>query len=129
MSIEATRHQNPIWSEVIDHRGRDLLKGALHDVSCGTPWQRDVDGEPHSVGTSNFLASSRTREQRPLMGRDIENAGVIPEDGLGAIPVMDVPVDDQHPLTLRRKRCRTHGNVVEQAESHCAVRFCVMTRR
>jgi hypothetical protein len=40
---------------------------------------------------------------------------------------MDVPVDDQYPLTLRRKRCRTDGNVVEQTEPHCAVCFGVMS--
>jgi hypothetical protein len=41
---------------------------------------------------------------------------------------MDVPVNDQHPVTFCRKRCRTHGNVVEQTESHCAVCFGVMSR-
>ena len=62
------------------------------------------------------------------MGRDVENPGIIPKDGLGSVPVMDVPVDDQDPLTFCCKRCRTHGNIVQQAESHCAVCFSVMSR-
>ena len=40
---------------------------------------------------------------------------------------MNVPVNNQHTLTLCRKRCRTHRNVVEQAESHCAVCVSVMS--
>jgi hypothetical protein len=41
---------------------------------------------------------------------------------------MDVPIDDEHPLTSGCKCGRTHGNAVEQTESHCAVCFGVMSR-
>jgi hypothetical protein len=41
---------------------------------------------------------------------------------------MNIPVNNQHALTLGRKRCRTHRNVIEQAKSHCAVCVSVMSR-
>ena len=68
MSIEATRHQDPIWREAIDHRVSDLLESALYDISGGAPWQGDVDREADRVRTSDLFGSPCAREQGPLMG-------------------------------------------------------------
>ncbi len=128
MGVKATRDQDPIRREAIDRRLSDLLERALHDVSGRTPWQWDIDRQPNSIGTSHFIGTSGTREKGPLVRRDVKNPGVIPKNGLGSIAVMDVPVDDQYPVAFGCKRCRTHGNVVQQAEPHCAVCFSVMSR-
>ena len=51
------------------------------------------------------------------MGRDVHDARVVPEDVLGPVAVVDVPVDDEHPLTTRGERGGGDGNVVEEAEA------------
>ena len=55
------------------------------------------------------------------MRRHIEDVGVVPEDLLGAVAVVDVPVDDEDALALRDQRSGCYGNVVQEAESHRTV--------
>ena len=61
-----------------------------------------------------ILAHNRDEEK--------EHAAIVPEDLLGAVAVMHVPVDDHHALEpVVRKRVRgRHRDVVEQAEPHRA---------
>src|ERR1700722_8897991 len=96
----------------------DLLKSTSNNVTGRTSGYWNVDGEADCVGASDFFGLACAREKRPLMGRDVENLGIIPKDGLCPIAVVDVPVDDEHSLALRRQCCRADGNVVEQAEPH-----------
>ena len=53
-----------------------------------------------------------------------------PEDVVGAVAVVDVPVEDQHPLDAQRgdRMTRGDGDVVEQAEAHRPVRHGVVSR-
>ena len=55
-----------------------------------------------------------------LMERDREHGGVVPEDGLRAVAVVDVPVDDgDAPDATRRLRVAdADGDVREEAEAH-----------
>ena len=54
------------------------------------------------------------------MDRDEEDAVVAAEDRLGAVAVVDVEIDDGHPLQpeLRLRVARRDGDVVDEAESH-----------
>ena len=53
---------------------------------------------------------------------DVQHPVVGGEDLLGPVAVMDVPVEDQHPLGAGRERVGGgDGDVVEQAEAHRAV--------
>ena len=63
------------------------------------------------------------------MGRDVEHVGVVPEDVLGAVPVVHVPVDDEDPLAEGRARRRGDGHVVDEAEAHGPVGGGVMAGR
>ena len=63
------------------------------------------------------------------MGRDVEHIGIVPEDVLGAVPVVDVPVDDEDPLAEGRARGRGDGDVVDEAEAHGPVGGGVMAGR
>ena len=58
--------------------------------------------------------------ERHLVGRAVEHARIVPEDVLGAVAVVDVPVDDRDALgAVRRLRvARRDGGVVEEAEAH-----------
>ena len=63
------------------------------------------------------------------MGRDVEHVGVVPEDVLGAVPMMHVPVDDEDPLPECRARGRGDGDIVDQTEAHGPVGGRMMPRR
>ena len=65
------------------------------------------------------------------MQRDVEHRRVLPEDRLRAVPVVDVPVDDRHPLRpeLCLRRAGGDRDVVEEAEAHRAVGGRVMAGR
>ena len=52
------------------------------------------------------------------MCRHVEHPGVVVEDVLRAIAVMDVPVDDRHALALLGQMRRSDGDIVEQTEAH-----------
>ena len=64
------------------------------------------------------------------MQRDEENGVVVLEDRLRPVAVVDVPVEDRHPLDaeLRLRPPRRDRNVVEEAEPHRAVPQGVVPR-
>ncbi len=72
-----------------------------------------------------------TRIPRPLMQGDEVDSRVALDEGLRAIPVMHVPVDNEHairtmlpPRVLRRER-----NIAEDAEAHRRITKRMMPRR
>ena len=75
--------------------------------------------------TLSFAASSLARRASPgvigvLVSREIENRRIVPEDFLRAVPVMDVPVDDQNTFNavLRLSVPRADRGVIKKAKSH-----------
>ena len=65
------------------------------------------------------------------MGRAIEEIAVRPENVLGAVAVMDVEIDDRHPLGIMADagmECGD-GGIVEQAETHGAAGFGMVAGR
>ena len=67
--------------------------------------------------------------QRVLVERDVRDPRVGVEDVLGAVAVMGVVVDDQHPLAPIGERRGGDRDVVDQAEPHRARRRGVVARR
>ncbi len=65
------------------------------------------------------------------MGRGVEDGGIGPDDRLGAVAVVDVPVDDRDALGAMGALGVAGGDdgVVEQAEAHGLVGLGVMARR
>ena len=58
-----------------------------------------------------------------------QHPGIVPEDGLGAVSVMHVPIHDEDALAPGRQRSRGDRHVVEQAEAHSPVGEGVMAGR
>ena len=127
MGIEATRDEHPVRGESIDHGLGNLVESTADHVTGGPGWEGDVDREPQAIGTADLFGPARTWEERPLVGRDVQHVGVVPEDGLCAVAVMNVPVHDEDPMSLGRQRRRADGDVVEQAEPHGAVALGMVT--
>jgi hypothetical protein len=63
------------------------------------------------------------------VGRDVQDPGVVPEDGLGPVAVVDVEVDDDHPLAPFGQGGGPHGDVVDHAETHRLLGQGVVSRR
>ena len=60
------------------------------------------------------------------MRRDVEDLGHIPEDLLGPITVVHVPIDDEDSLALTSQCGRGDRDVVQQTKSHRSVSQCVV---
>ena len=84
--------------------------------------------EAAGAGTPDLVGPPGARIQRVLVGRDVEDVRIVPEDLLGPVAVVHVPVDDQHALAEGGTRGRRDGHVVEEAEPHGAVGRRVVPR-
>ena len=62
------------------------------------------------------------------MRRDEQDVGVVPEDRLRPVAVVDVPVDDGDALAATAQRRRDDRDVVQQTESHGVIAQRVVTR-
>ena len=74
---------------------------------------------PSPAPAPRSIGSPRAGVERPLVEADVEHRRVVVEDGLGAVAVVGVPVEDRHPG--RRAAAgvgRGDGRVVDQAEPH-----------
>src|SRR3546814_17561737 len=71
------------------------------------------------------------RIERALVGRGVEQVGIVPEGRLGAVAVMHVEVHHGDAAQAVRLTCMqgTDRDVVEQAEPHGAVRLGMVAGR
>ena len=124
MSVETGGHQDQIGPERLEDGDGDALVEAQEIVVGRLVAELEVDGEPFAAAATTLGEVSRVRgEQLVLVGGDEEHVRARLEGALGAVPVVNVPVDDRHAATpvdvegmLRRDR-----DVVEEAEAHRAV--------
>ena len=129
MAVVAGRHEHPRGREPVDRRRNHIVHGPQEHVSRRSLGKRDVD---RHAGCKRATGLGRDATERPVAG---ELAGyeqhpwVVPEDGLGAVSVMHVPIHDEHALAPCRQRSRRDGHVVEQAEAHGPVGEGVMAGR
>ena len=118
VGVEAEGHEHPRGGEALGHRPDDLVERGPVGVARGPGGEREVDGEALAVAGAGLLQPARARVEGRLVGRHVEDAAVGVEGVLGAVAVVDVPVEDRHPLTPIGEGRRAHGHVVEQAEAH-----------
>src|SRR3984957_18169095 len=94
MSVVAGRDKHPRRCEVIDDGCCDFVETSKQYVARRARGQRDVHGETKGIDAADLSGAAAARIERPLMGRDEQDVGVVPEDRLRAVAVVDVPVDD-----------------------------------
>jgi hypothetical protein len=80
---------------------------------------------------ADLVDAAGARVEGVLVEGEKEHRGVVVEQVLGAVAVVDVPVDDHHPLdpVPALQVARRHRDVVEQAEAHRPVGLGVVTGR
>ena len=91
--------------------------------------ERQVDVRPDAGAGTGLVELPGARVERRLVRRDVEHVRVVVEHVLGAVAVVDVPVEDRHPLAGRGELGSADGGVVEQAEAHRPVGHRMMAGR
>ena len=130
MGVEAGRHQHQIGVE--DARGgqHDVLDEAAEEVLASAGGHRQVDRVALPRSRAGVRQRPGARIERVLVEAHEEHLRRLVEDRVGAVAVMDVPVEHQHPLGAERvermSRGDRHGG--QQAEAHGAVVLGVMAR-
>ena len=101
-------------------RGSTILRERRRILGVpGAARERDVEDVP-----ARRVRATGPRVERPLVQGDEEDRVVVAHDRLGAVAVVNVPVDDRHSLDseLRLRVAGRDDDVVEDAEPHRAVR-------
>ena len=125
MRVEAGGDDHEVGLEGA-HRGLDdVVEGSLVVLVAAAGRERDVERRVALV-----VAGRPIRIERPLVERDEEHGRVVAEDLLGAVSVVDVPVDDRHALEAELGLGVAGGDrdVVEEAEPHRRVRPRMVSR-
>src|ERR687889_2904141 len=100
------------------------------EVLPGSSGQRDVPREALSTALARLAGVAGSGVEGALVGGEVEYLLTAVEDILGAVPVVDVPVEDGHLIEPPRAGILCgHGGVVEEAEPHPVVPSGVVTRR
>src|ERR1700682_4932983 len=127
MGIETGRHQQKLRLEGVERRPDFLLPGAEEHPITGARIEWHIDDVAMRPA---FARAPRPRIERVLMSGGVEDLGVVLEAVLGAIPVMDVEVDDCNPPNASvTSRVETYRDVVQQAETHGLCMLGVMAGR
>lgn len=125
VGIEAARDQHELRSKPPGRRDQDSLEDADVLGVAATRRHRDVEGVAAAAPSPDFRGSAGSGVVGILVGRDVEDTRILFERMLAAVAVMDIPVQNQNAFysVLGLERPSRDGDVVDQAETHCAVRF------
>ena len=129
MGVEPARDEHPVGAELLDRRARLHVEGGAQHIAGRPGRQWEVERAAGRGRPADLVGAPRSGVEGVLVRRDVEHIGVVPEDGLRAVPVMHVPVDDQDPLPEGRARRRGDGHVVDEAEPHRPAGGGVVSRR
>src|SRR5690349_22914089 len=80
---------------------------------------------------TSIFCRSGTGIPRPLMHRHEMDVGLVLDERLSSVAVMDIPIDDENPAesVLFARIVRGDRDVAEQAEPHCSIVDGVVSRR
>ena len=127
MGVEAGRDEDEVGGECVDGWEHPLGEGGAIGGTVGAGRQRNVE----NVACAGFGGCAGAGVERPLVSGGVEDGRVVPKGGLGAVAVMDVPIDDGD--TLRAVRALRvaggDGDGGEEAETHRPVGLGVVAGR
>src|SRR5262249_47197293 len=118
--IESCRDDDEIgWQFLLDDV-EPLDKDFAVQSSLGSGAQRNVQVESFALAFASLVQASRAGVIRILMRREIKDRWIAIKDVLGAIAVMDIPIDDYDPFrsVSRLSISGAYRGVVEQAKPH-----------
>ncbi len=132
MGVEPGRDDHKVGFEL----RRNVAEGGVEHPPLLDRGRIRLDGNVHrltqTAAKSGFASRTGSRIPRILMHRKKVNARVIVEDALGAVAVVNVPVEDRDPLDLFVVvLCVSggDGDIIENTETHRVFGRRVMSRR
>lgn len=128
VGVEAAGNQHEVRVELTRNRCEQARQDSDVLVVSAARWHGDVHRRASAAVDPRLTRGARAWVERKLMGRQIEHRGVIFKAVLAAIPVMNIPVDDQN---LFNSACllkcpRGYRDAVEETEAHRVIRFGVV---
>ncbi len=130
--ILARAHHDEVGRELADRRQHDPIERREVGWVARPGRKRDVDGRPRAFLVAHLVQRSPAdREQVVLVQGDEQDRWVGIKRVLRPIPVVNVPVDDRHPLCPMTPlgMARRDRDVCVDAEPHAPVRHRVVTWR
>ncbi len=130
VGVESTADKHEARREFACQPGDVRLEDLVLAIDGKARRQRAIERESPAGAAARLDFATGAGVVRVLVQRVVRHRGIVIEDLLGSVPVVDVPVDDEHPLAaeaLEVPRRDRHG--VEQAESHRPVARRVVTGR
>jgi hypothetical protein len=128
-SIEARADEHEVRRVRVGDGEEHPLERPPIDAIVAPRLERHVHGEAAPVPRSVLTQGACARIERELMGRHVEDVGLLPEHLLGAVAVVDVPVQDEDAREAACARVRRgDGDRVEETEAHRMPRPGVMAR-
>ena len=127
--VEARADEYEFWPERF-HGGNELVFESADNLGATAPrGEGAVERGADAFTLTGLMGVSGSWIPRVLVGAKKENVWVFVEDVLSAVPVVDVPIDDEDTAdaeVFTRMRCGD-GNVVEYAKSHADGRSGMMS--
>ena len=80
------------------HRDDKLLPCQAEHVPRGAGGQRDVDRGAGGTGV-DVIGKTYERIEVVLVDGDVQRARIVAHHRLGPVSVVDIPIQDRHPLT------------------------------
>jgi ribosomal-protein-alanine N-acetyltransferase len=120
--------QQPIGVELSKDRFHDPLPCLSVDVACGPGRDGKIDRGSSRCFAPHLLQPPFVGIKRVLVNTHVKHPGIRPKRRLGAVAMMNVPVNNRDSIPICPESGRGHGDVVEQAESHRSIHGGVMAR-
>src|SRR6185295_1957600 len=128
--VEAGGDDHEFRLERVGRRHQRFLKDCAILLIALTRLHRHIDCEPFPCSPSSFRLSTRSRIMRIWVRAEEEHGGIVLETMLRAVPMMHIPIDNQHTFEamLLLHIARSDRHIVEETEAHRTPRFGMMPR-
>src|SRR5215203_356354 len=128
MGVVACRYQDQARTELAQNGDEDPGERRRVYVLRRARGQGNVHRKALALPPSHLASGAGPRVEGALMHREVKHSCVRVEDVLGAVAVVDVPIQDSYPLySARTGVLGGYGNVVYEAEAHPVVSPGVVT--
>ncbi len=131
MGVETGGHEDDLRTEGAGERREHPIENQGIIAVRTSFRQGNVDGESLGLVPADLRQMARSRKERTLMNGEEQHPRIGFEQMLGAVSVMNVPINDKDPLEAEAVQgmiC-SKSRVVEHAVAHRSTEFGMMARR
>lgn len=128
-AVESGGDEDELGAEFF-HGGDELFLEAGEDFCApGEGGERAIEGGPLPRAGASLIGAASARVPRSLVGAEEEDGAVFVEDVLGAVAVVDVPIDDEDAIEAVTALgvAGGDGDVIKDAKAHAVAGIGVVT--